>query len=161
MRCIICVLLGLFFIKPLQAQESSKEKLFIFGTDGGIGASYTDKALLLSIQGSFTMDYSLKDTWALQIAPRYTWLILWNEHYLTIPLHLKKRLSDRLSAYMGPALTFDIGYFKDLGISAGIYYHLGKRSAINFSFFTFTLYDYHIDYLFIPIGLTYHYTFLK
>jgi hypothetical protein len=161
MRYILCVLFGICFTRSVAAQDSPGDKMFIFGTNGGIGASYTDKLILLNLQGSMTLDYFFKDTWSIQFAPRYTWLAKWNEHYLTIPVHLRKILSGKLSVYAGPALTFDIGYFKGPGISAGINFHLSNRSALNLSVYTFTLYHYHIDYMFIPVGLTYSYAFLK
>ena len=159
MRYILFVLLGICFIRSVPAQDSPGDKMFIFGTIGGIGASYTDKLILLNLQGSMTLDYFFKDTWSIQFAPRYTWLAKWNEHYLTIPIHLKKKLCEKFSFYGGPAITFDIGYFRDMGISAGILYHFDKRSAINLSAFTFTLYDYHIDYLFVPVVLSFACTF--
>lgn len=107
------------------------------------------------------MDYVIKNKWSIQLAPNYIWLVKWNEYYLTFPLHLRKSLGDKISVYAGPALTYDIGYFKDLGISVGLYYHLGNKSSINLSFLTFTLYYYHIDYIFVPIGLTYSFMILK
>ena len=161
MRYIFLFLFGMCFINTLQAQEVSNNKMFIFGSNGGIGASYTNKAFLLNLQGSLTLDYYLNNKWSVQFAPKYSWLLKWNEHYLTIPIHLRIKLSDKFSLYTGPAITFDIGYFQDLGISAGGYYHFSKRSSINLSVVTFTLYDYHIDYLYVPVGLNYTYTFLK
>ena len=159
MRSFLCILIAAFLLRPLAAQEGSPGRMLIFGSNGGIGASYTDRQILFNLQGSVTMDYVLKNTWSVQMAPKYTWLIKWNEHYLTLPVHLRKKIGDRFSFYAGPALTFDIGYFKDIGLSSGIYFHYSERSAINLSAFTFTLYDYHIDYLFIPVGLTYNYYF--
>ena len=161
MRYILCMLLGICFIKAVAAQENTDPEKFIPGISGGIGVSYTDKALLVNLQGSFTLDYYLTSKLSIQFAPGYTWLIRWNEHYLTIPLQLKMRLSDKLSVSAGPALTFDAGYFHNTGISAGVYYHFSKRSGIKISVYTFTLYNYHIDYLFVPLGLNYTYTFIK
>ncbi len=40
-------------------------------------------------------------------------------------------------------------------------FHTGKRTSVVLSVFTFTLYDYYIDYLYVPVGLSYRYMFLK
>jgi hypothetical protein len=90
MRYILYVLLGICIIRSVAAQDSPGDKMFKFGTKGGIGASYTDRHILINLQGSFTLDYYFKNAWSVQLAPKYTWLIKWNEHYLTIPIHLKK-----------------------------------------------------------------------
>ena len=134
---------------------------FNIGFNAGIGASYTDRAYLLNTPASLSFDFRATEQFFVQFAPKYSWLLKWNEHYLTLPLHLGIMINKRFSFFAGPALTFDIGYFKDLGISAGVYYHFGKRSAIVLSANTFTLYDYNINYLYVPIGLTYNYMILK
>jgi hypothetical protein len=134
---------------------------FLLGSNAGVSCSYTDEAFNFSLTASTAMDYHIKNGYYVQIAPRYTWLIKWNEHYLTIPLHIRKRFGKRLSLYAGPSITWDIGYFRDLGISAGVYFHITGNSAIILSAFTFTLYDYHIDYLYIPVGISYSHCFLK
>ena len=155
----------LIYSSQLYSQEyfdqnfQTENKKFSLSADAGMSWAYEDKAHLFNTSTSAILDYQIKNKFHLQFAPRYTWLIKWNEHYLTLPVHLRKKIGDRFSFYAGPALTFDIGYFKDIGLSSGIYFHYSERSAINLSAFTFTLYDYHIDYLFIPVGLTYNYYF--
>ncbi|UCH14702.1 MAG: hypothetical protein JSV22_01765 [Bacteroidales bacterium] len=134
-------------------------KKFIIGIHAGIGWAYEDKAHLYNTSASFTFDYHLKNNYFIQFAPQYSWLWKWNEHYLTIPIHIRRKFGKRLSLFAGPALTFDIGYFKDLGISAGAYYHFRKRSALAISAFTFTLYDYYIDYFYVPVSISYRYSF--
>ena len=155
----------LFFCYQVNAQElaesnhSFDDKRFSFGANLGIGWTFEDKAHLFNTSAGFIFDYHLKNKFYVQFAPRYVWLWKWNEHYLALPVHIRKKLGDKLSVFGGPALIFDIGYFKDLGISAGMYYHLGNRSALILSAFTFTLYDYHIDYLYVPLSLSYNYSF--
>ena len=161
MRLLLLIIISFFFIRPLTAHDISANKKVIFGTNGGVGASYTDKVFLLNLQGSYTLDYFVNNNLSIQLAPKYTWLIKWNEHYLTLPIHLRKKIGERFSVFAGPSLTFDIGYFKDLGISAGVYYHFSKKQAFILSAYTFTLYDYNIDYIFIPVGIAYNYMFLK
>ena len=157
----------LIYSSQLYSQEyfdqnfQTENKKFSLSADAGMSWAYEDKAHLFNTSTSAILDYQIKNKFHLQFAPRYTWLIKWNEHYLTLPFHLRKQLGKKLSLFAGPALTIDIGYFKDLGISAGMDYYFSKRSAIKLSVFTFTLYDYHIDYLFVPIGLTYTFTILK
>ena len=157
----------LIYGSQLYAQEytdqdfKDENKKLSLSVDAGMSWAYEDKAHLFNTTTSAIFDYQIKNNFYFQFAPRYTWLIKWNEHYLTLPLHIRKQFGKKLSLFAGPALTFDIGYFKDLGISAGLYYHFSKRSAIKLSVFTLTLYDYHIDYLFVPIGLTYTFTILK
>lgn len=159
------MLIGLLTAFSADAQEIPEKKRaghkFSVGVSTGIGTSYTDKVFLLNVPASGIIEYKIADTYFIRFAPMYTWLIRWNEHYLTLPVHIRKDLGEKFGLFTGPALTFDIGYFKDLGVSAGVYYHLGKRSSIVLSAFTFTLYDYHIDYLFVPVALTYRYMFLK
>ena len=135
---------------------------FLFGGNIGVSCSYSDEAFNFSFPVSLTLDYYIKKGYYLQVAPKYSWLFWWNEHYFTLPLHVRRRFSKRLSLYLGPSITWDIGYFKDLGISAGAYFHFGKNSSIILSAFTFTLYDYYIDYQYLPICISYnHYLFKK
>ena len=86
----------------------------------------------------------------------YTYLIRWSEHYLTLPLHFGAYINNKIRVAAGPALSYDLGYFKDFGVSAAIYYHFNDWTAISISAFTFTLYDYHIDYLYIPLAVSYN-----
>jgi hypothetical protein len=130
------------------------------GVKAGLGFSYTDKAFLLNVPASISIDYKLSKKYYLQFAPNYIWLIRWNEHYLSLPIHLGLRANNKWSFFAGPALTFDIGNFKDWGISAGIHYHVGTRSSIILSGTTFSLYDYKIDFLFVPVGITFNYMIL-
>ena len=159
MRAAICILFSVFLLQA-EAQNQGTLIRFSIGVDGGGGASYTDKYFMLNTQAAFMMNYRITGRWSVQLAPRYTWLVKWNEHYLTLPLHLRISTGERFGIYAGPALVLDIGYFRDWGFSAGIYYNLSERSALNLLFYTFTLYDYNIDYLYIPIGLTFSYTIL-
>jgi hypothetical protein len=106
------------------------------------------------------IEYQIIRNYYLQLAPKYSWLWKWNEHYLTLPIHLRVGFGNRFSLFAGPAFTFDIGYYRDLGVSLGAIYQLNEKSSIILSAFTFTLYDYSIDYLYIPVGLSYSYTFL-
>ena len=129
-----------------------------FSIQTGAGWAYEDKANLFNTSASLTLDYHLKKQFYLQFAPTYSWLWKWNEHYMTLPIHLRKKFGNKFSLFAGPALTFDVGYFKDLGISAGGYYHLSEHSAIAVSAFTFTLYEYYIDYLYVPISISYRYS---
>ncbi len=121
----------------------------------GISASYNDRALNKSISASFVFDYNFSKSYSVQLAPKYTWLYKWNEHYLTLPIHVKRNLGTKFSMYAGPALTLDVGYFSGLGLSAGILYQLNKKHAIVLSAFTFDLYKYHIDYFYVPVEISY------
>ena len=87
---------------------------FSMGADLGLSCSYTDEVFLFSVPVSVNLDYHFKKGYYLQFAPKYTWLFKWNEHYLSLPLHLKKRFGNRISLFAGPALTFDVGYFRDI-----------------------------------------------
>ena len=140
-------------------EHTNEHKNWEAGTRVGIGWAYEDNAHLYNTVVAFSLDYRIAPKWYLQFIPAYSWLWKWNEHYLTLPIHIRKIIDRRLSIFAGSALTYDVGYFKDLGISAGAYFHLDERSAIVLSAFTFTLYDYHIDYLYVPISLSFHYTF--
>jgi hypothetical protein len=135
------------------------QRKFLFGVQAGTGWAYEDKTHLYNTLACITFDYHLKSNYFIQFAPQYSWLWKWNEHYLTIPIHLRKKIGEKLSFFAGPALTFDVGYFKDLGVSVGAYYHFNKRSALALSVFTFTLYDYYIDYLYAPVNISYRFTF--
>ena len=145
--------------EAVKGDNISVNKNFIFGINTGAGWAYEDKAHLFNTSVSLTIDYHLKSNYFLQFAPQYSWLWKWNEHYLTLAIHLRKKFGKRFSLFAGPALTFDIGYFKDLGISMGGYFHIDNHSAIAISAFTFTLYDYYIDYLYVPVSISYRYTF--
>ncbi|MFC2138463.1 hypothetical protein ACFLTE_09835 [Bacteroidota bacterium] len=159
------ILIGLCIAFSIRAQDISlspeSSRKTSLAVSMGLGASYTDKAFLLNVPASLSIDYKISENYFLQFAPKYTWLVRWNEHYLSLPLHLGIRVNKKISFFAGPALTYDIRYFKDLGISAGIYYHFGKRSSLALSAYTFTLYDYNIDYLFLPIALTYNFKIIK
>lgn len=123
----------------------------------GLAGAYADKAFQWSAPITIQVDYYLKHGLFLQFAPSYSWYWRWNDHYLTFPLHLGKRIGNKWSVYAGPALSLDVGYFKDLGISAGFNYHITEQSVLRISAYTFTLYDYHIDYLMVPVSVGYHY----
>lgn len=158
---VICT----FCILTIYAQFSppiiETTKRFKAGINMGIGTSFTDRTYLLNYQSSVTIDYSISERYSIQFAPKYTWLKNWNEHYLTLPFHVRKKFGNNFSVFAGPALTLDVGFFKDLGVSAGVNYYISQRSSIMLSAFTFTLYNYHIDYLFIPVSLSYNFTFLN
>ena len=145
--------------KTTEPDHSSDDKTFVIGINLGIGWAYEDKAHLLNTSFGVTLDYHLKKHFYLQFAPRYSWLWKWNEHYLTLPIHVKKTFDNKLSIFAGPALSFDVGYFQSFGISAGLSYQWGKKSSIMLSAFSFTLHNYHIDYIYVPITLSYSYTF--
>lgn len=139
--------------------SSTHDRKISIGINSGMSWAYEDRASLWGPQASVTIDYKIYNNIFVQFAPKYTWLMKWNEHYLTLPIHLRKKFGDKFSLYAGPALTFDLGYFKDLGLSAGAYYHINNRHAIVLSAYTFTLYDYFIDYLYVPVSLSYNICF--
>lgn len=95
------------------------------------------------------------------MAPKYSWLFRWNEHYLTVPIHIKKYFTKRIGLFAGPCITWDIGYFRDFGISGGVSFRIGNSASIKLSVFTFSLADYYITYHYIPLGISYHYLLLK
>jgi len=132
---------------------------FLIGIQAGNGWAWEDKNHLFSLFAGLTFDYRISDHLFLQFAPSYSWLMRWNEHYLTLPIHLRKKFGEIISLFAGPALTFDIGHFKDLGVSAGAYVHLNDRFTLAFSVFTFSLFDNDIDYLYVPINISYRYSF--
>ncbi len=132
---------------------------FLFGIQAGNGWACEDEAHLFSLSAGLTIDFQITDHLFLQFAPSYSWLWKWNEHYLTLPVHFRKKFGERISLFAGPAVTFDVGYFKDLGLSAGAYVHLDNSFALVLSLYAFTLYDYDIDYLYVPINISYRYTF--
>jgi hypothetical protein len=138
--------------------DPKREKI-IFGIQAGAGWAYEDEAHLFNTSTGITFDYRFLDKYNIQFAPRYSWLWKWNEHYLTLPVHIRKKFGQRISLFAGPAFTLDIGHFKDLGISAGACYHFSRRSALVISAFVFTLYDYHIDYFYMPVSIAYGYYF--
>ena len=142
-----------------QISDTKKEPKFGFGVNAGVGWAYEDKSHLFNTSICMTVDYCLKNNYFIQFAPQYSWLWKWNEHYLTIPIHLRKKFGERFSLFAGPALIFDVGYFKDLGISGGAYYHFSNYSALAFTVFSFTLYDYYIDYLYVPVNISYRFSF--
>ncbi len=139
--------------------DPDEEHKFIIGFNLGVSCSYSDETYLFSFPVSLSLDYHIKNGYYIQFAPKYSWLYKWNEHYLTLPLHLRKRFGQRLSLFLGPCISWDVGYFKDWGISGGAYIHLGKSSSIVLSAFSFTLYNYYIDYRYLPIGISYNYFF--
>lgn len=167
MQRIIKIMLFVSFTTFSYCQDSTvslkkcNEKDLVFGTNLGMSCYYTDKAFLFSVPSSFSIDFHIKKDYYIQFAPKYSWLWKWNEHYLTLPIHIRKHINKRISVYAGPAITWDIGYFRDLGISAGAYFQINDRSSIILSAFTFTLYDYYIDYLYIPVGISYNLCILK
>jgi hypothetical protein len=131
-----------------------KPKKLIFGIQAGAGWAYEDETNLFNTAISFTTDYRIKNNYFIQFAPQYSWLWKWNEHYLTFPVHLRKKFGSGLSLFAGPALTFDVPYFKDLGISGGAYFHFSDQFALAVSVFSYTLYDYYIDYLYVPVSIS-------
>ena len=163
MRILLIIILCLS-ATAASSQESANNttlpqpKKLTFGIQTGVGWAYEDEAHLFNTAVSFTADYQIKHNFFIQFAPQYSWLWKWNEHYLTLPIHLRKTLGDKFSLFAGPALTFDVGYFKDLGVSAGVYYLLGNHSALAISAFSFTLYDYDIDYLYVPVSMTFRFS---
>ena len=148
-----------------QGQESAMDRnkpvvdRFQFGVQAGSGWACEDETHLFSLLAGLTVDYQMTDHLFLQLAPSYSWQWTWNEHYLILPVHLRAKFSEIISLFAGPALTCDIGNFKDLGVSAGAYFHLNNRFALVLSVYTFTLYDYDIDYLYVPVNISYRYTF--
>lgn len=132
---------------------------FLFGVHAGTGWAYADEAHLFNTVVSVTVDYHIAKNFYLQFAPGYIWAWKWNEHYLTLPIHIRKRFGECISLFAGPALIFDIGHFKDLGVSAGIYFHYTTRSSLVLSASAFTLYDYNIDFLYLPVNISYRFSF--
>ena len=160
MRKLLIIILSLlafdtFSQEVATSNSMSSPKKLIFGIQAGAGWAYEDKAHLYNTTACLTLDYYIKNNFFIQFAPQYSWLWKWNEHYLTLPIHLIKNINDKFSLFAGPALTFDITHFKDLGVSGGAYFYLSKRSALALSAYTFTLYDYNIDYLYIPISISF------
>ena len=160
---------GFFLLSTYATGQNDDKKMnsdhigrFLIGIDLGISGSYSDAAHNISAPvSSICLDYHIGKNYYLQIAPRYSWLFRWNEHYLTLPLHVRKRFNKLLSVYEGPSITRDVGYFRDLGISVGINFHISERSSINLSVFTFSLADYHIHYRYVPVGISFKYYLLK
>jgi hypothetical protein len=144
-----------------RAMDSSNPgaRRFLFGIQAGNGWACEDEVHLFNLSAGLTFDYKVADHLFLQFAPSYSWLWKWNEHYLSLPIHLRIKFGEIISLFAGPALTFDVGYFKDMGISAGAYVHLDNRFAFVLSVYAFTLYDYDIDYLYVPINISYRYSF--
>lgn len=132
---------------------------FRFGVHVGSGWAYVDKTHLFNLSATLTIDYRILHHLYIQFAPGYSWLWKWNEHYLTLPVQLRKRFGECISLFAGPALTFDVGHFKDLGVSAGAYVHLNERFALVLSVYTFTLYDDDIDFLYVPVNISYRFSF--
>jgi hypothetical protein len=164
MRNLLIIILSLIsfstFCQEIETSNSlNTNKKFIFGVQAGVGWAYEDEAHLYNTSFCISIDYQLKNGLYIQFAPQYSWLWNWNEHYLTLPIHLRKKIGNKFSLFAGLALTFDIGYFKDLGISGGAYYHISNRSALALSVFTFTLYEYFIDYLYAPVSISYRFAF--
>lgn len=154
MKKYLSIIILFTFSTTLPAQKAANQR-FILGSNIGASCAYADLAFNFALTGSITLDYHLKNGYYLQLAPRYSWLWRWNEHYLTVPLHLRKQLNDHLSVYAGPAMSWDIGYFRDLGFSGGINLHITRKSAIQLFVFTFSLKDYEIDYWYVPVGVAY------
>jgi hypothetical protein len=153
---IVCI----YLILPVNAQNGANGSRKIHtGVNVGPAVAYADKAFLIHSQAGININYKVTEKIKLQFAPKYTWLIKWNEHYLTLPLHLGVELTDKISVFAGPALSIDVGYFKDLGISAAASYRISNRSAVELSAFSYTLYDYQIDFLYIPVSILYSYSF--
>ena len=161
-KTLLIFLVLLFTISGKGQTVKRSEELsrrYRLGLSGGFGASYTDKALLFNLPAAISIEYRLGRSFWLEFAPEYSWLIRWNEHYLVLPLHLRVEIMQNVSAFAGPAFVFDLGYFRDLGLSAGVSNPINHRNSVSISAFTFTLYDYHIDYLYIPVTLMYRFTF--
>ncbi len=98
-----------FSQEVMDTGASDRDFHFSIGGDLGLSCSYTDEAFLFSVPVSMNLDYHLRKGYYLQFAPKYSWLIKWNEHYLTLPLHLVKKFGNKISVFAGPALTFDVG----------------------------------------------------
>lgn len=162
---LFLIFTGLILFFRLGAQENINDQKpgckFQLGVSAGVGGSYTDKAFLLNLPASINIDYRISDNYFLQFTPGYLWLIRWNEHYLNLSLHAGRKFGNRFNLFLGPALTFDVGFFHDLGVSFGADYQLSERSSIMLSSYTFTLYDYHIDYFFMPLKFSYIFLILK
>jgi hypothetical protein len=158
---ICCFVEKGFTQEVIQADKSNDNHKFSMSGNLGLSFAYADKRSLISPTTSVSTSFHLKKGYYLEFAPRYTWICKWNEHYLTLPIHLKKQVNKRVSLFAGPAITWDVGYFRDFGISAGADLYIGENSSIKLSFFTFTLYDYYIDYLYVPVGISYSYRFIK
>jgi len=162
-RCLVILLLSVSYLAQGQNGASDSPKpvagRFLFGVQAGSGWAFEDETHLFNIAAGLTVDYQMTNHLFLQFAPAYSWLWRWNEHYLTLPFHFRAKIGGILSLFAGPALTFDVGYFKDLGVSAGVYLHLNDRFALVLSAYTFTLYGYDIDYLYVPVNISYRYTF--
>lgn len=163
MKVLLFLFLGVVLASNMVAQvprdETNNNLRIAFNI--GLGVSYTDKYVLINSATSIDFDFTLSDNYFLQFAPKYTYLHKWIEHYITLPIHFGVNLTNKIRIAAGPALSFDVGNFKDIGISAGMYYHFSERSAISISAFSFTLYDYKIDYLFIPLAVSYNLMIFK
>jgi len=164
MRKLLIIILSLLsfdtFSQEVKTSNSlNTNKKFIFGIQAGAGWANEDEAHLYNTSISISLDYHLRNNYFIQFAPQYSWLWKWNEHYLTLPIHIRKKIGNKFSLFAGPALTFDVGCFRDFGISGGAYYHISNRSALALSVFTFTLYDYYIDYVYAPVSISYRFTF--
>lgn len=147
------------FSQMISGEKNTKDRSLSFGVFAGPAWAYEDKAYLWSPQVSVLVDLRLKQDFFIRSAPTYTWLMKWNEHYLALPLQLGKTLNHKWSFYAGPAFIMDVGFFHDLGFAGGMTRHLNRHHAISLSAFRFTLYDYHIDYLYIPVCLGYQFNF--
>ncbi|MCB0667942.1 MAG: hypothetical protein KDC80_19080 [Saprospiraceae bacterium] len=164
MRIFFAIILCLSSLPGVSQKVAEKETSYdkgklIFGFQTGAGWAYEDEKHLFHTSVYLTADYGIGTKLFVQFAPQYSILWKWKEHYLTFPIHLRKQFASRLSLYAGPALIFDVGFFKDLGVSGGAYYNLSEKSALAISAYTFTLYDYDIDFLYIPVTISYRFKF--
>jgi hypothetical protein len=142
-----------------QTSDTNKIPKFEFGVNAGVGWANEDEACLYNSSICLSVDYRIINKYSIQFAPQYSWLWKWNEHYLTIPIHLRKKFGERFSLFAGPALSFNVGNFNDLGFSGGVYYHFCNHSALAVTVFSFTLYDYCIGYLYVPVSISYRFSF--
>ncbi|MFC2086329.1 hypothetical protein ACFLQ9_01270, partial [Bacteroidota bacterium] len=87
MILIVLIVLSLMASSQINASEIKNDRIpdFLMGSNLGISCSYNDYAYNISFPVSLSLDYHIKNGYYLQIAPKYSWLFRWNEHYLTLP----------------------------------------------------------------------------
>lgn len=150
----------------LMSQEIVKENhkflnKITIGARTGLGTAYTDNLFVICIPASLSFEVESVNRFYLRMAPEYTWLVKWNEHYLTLPLQIKKQFGEHISLFAGPCITWEPGSFHDWGLSGGIQYQISDKSSIILSAFTFDLNAYCIDYRFVPVGITYNFNIFQ
>lgn len=132
---------------------------FLIGVQAGNGWACEDEKHLFNLTAGLTIDYQIADHFFLQLAPSYYWLWTWNEHYFILPVHFRQKYSDLFSLFAGPAITFNVGYSENVGLSVGAYIHLDNRFALVLSVYAFRLYGHDTDFLYVPINMSYRYSF--